>query len=122
MAMGDVLDPPAALALEDSPKKRNLGSPRQGMGQTLAMRYNASMDFNKMPKLIADRTHLNNNKAWFFFGFSSGDEDAAFLLPPQSAKGFSEQLQKMIERYEKEFGPIDMTGLETGIQSPIQPR
>ena len=81
-----------------------------------------SMDFNKMPKLIADRTHLNNNKAWFFFGFSSGDDDSAFLLPPQSAKGFSEQLQKMIERYEKEFGLIDMTGLETGIQSPIQPR
>ena len=92
------------------------------MGKRLVMRYNNPMDFNKMPKLIADRTHLNSNKAWFFFGFSSGDDDSAFLLPPQSAKGFSEQLQKMIERYEKEFGPIDMTGLETGIQSPIQPR
>jgi len=74
-----------------------------------------------MPKLIADRTHLNHNKAWFFFGFSSGDSDSAFLLAPQSAKGFVEQLQKMVEKYEQENGPIDMTGLQTGIQSPIQP-
>jgi len=75
-----------------------------------------------MPKLIADGWHLNNNQAWFFFGFNSGTEKSAFLLPPQATKGLQEELSKRITAYEKEFGVIDMKGFDVGVQSPIQPK
>jgi hypothetical protein len=78
------------------------------------------MDFNTMPKLIAEKWHLGNNRNWFFVGFSSGTENSAFLLPPPAAKGLFLELEKRIKSYEKEFGAIDMTGITTEIQSPYQ--
>lgn len=78
------------------------------------------MDFNTMPKLISDTWHLNNNRGWFFFGFSSGSANAAYLVPPQAAKGFLQELQKRIDTYEKEYGEIDMKNFKAGIQSPMQ--
>ncbi len=78
------------------------------------------MDFNAMPKLICDAWHLNNNRVWFFFGFTSGTDKSALLLSPKGAKGFLLELQKRITKYEKDHGEIDMTGHQAGIQSPIQ--
>ncbi len=77
------------------------------------------MDFNKMPKLIADQFHLNNNQQWFFVGFSSGTRQDAFLLPPAAAKGLALELDKKIKAYETQFGPIDTSNLQVGIQSPF---
>lgn len=78
------------------------------------------MDFNKMPKVICESWHQNNNKAWFFFGFSSGIQESAYLVAPQAAKGFLIDLEKRIKKYEAEHGEIDMKGFKTAIQSPIQ--
>ena len=78
------------------------------------------MDFNKTPKLLADAWHLNHNKAWFFLGFTSGSEGSAFLLPPPGAKTLYLELGKRIKKYEEEFGAIDIQGVDTKIQSPIQ--
>ncbi len=72
-----------------------------------------------MPKVIADGWHLNNNQAWFFFGFTTGAETSAFLMPPDAAKGLAMELDKRIKKYEAEVGPIDMGNFKTGIQSPF---
>jgi hypothetical protein len=78
------------------------------------------MDFNKLPKLLVDSWHLNHNRAWFFFGFTSGEETSAFLLPPAGAKMLLKHLQERIGAYEKDFGTISMEGVQAGIQSPFQ--
>ena len=78
------------------------------------------MDFNTMPKLLADTWHLNSNPNWFFIGFSSGSSDSAFLIPPNSAKKFVIELDKLIKRYEAEHGEINTDGVQTGIQSPFK--
>ncbi len=78
------------------------------------------MDFNQMPKLIADAWHLNNSKQWFFFGFSSGSKEDAYLLSPPVAKTFLLELKKRIDKYEQEHGEIDTKGAQTVIHSPIQ--
>jgi hypothetical protein len=78
------------------------------------------MDFNTMPKLLADAWHLNSNPHWFFIGFSSGANNSAFLIPPNSAKMFALELEKLIKKHEAEHGEIDVRGVHTGIQSPLK--
>ena len=78
------------------------------------------MNFNEMPKVLCDQIHLNMNKGLFFFGFTSGKQDTAFVLPAALAKSFRGMLDDGIKRYEAQFGEIDMTGTTKGISSPIQ--
>lgn len=56
----------------------------------------------------------------FFIGFVSGKEQKAFVLFPQGAKALLAWLQKTVGEYENQHGPIDMTGYDGGIPSPIQ--
>lgn len=73
-----------------------------------------------MPKLLADAWHLNSNPHWFFIGFSSGANDSAFLIPPNSAKKLALELDKLVKKYEAEHGEIDTQDVHTGIQSPFK--
>ncbi len=78
------------------------------------------MNFNDMPKVLCDQMHMNMNQSLFFFGFSSGKEDKAFVVPPALAKTFRTMLDEAIKNYESQFGEIDMRGTTKGISSPIQ--
>lgn len=80
------------------------------------------MDFNKIPKLLSESVSIGFSKIGFFFGFAAGANQTAFVIPPEVAKGLIEVLQKTVGQYESQFGPIDISNNQTGIQSPIQPR
>jgi len=78
------------------------------------------MDINTFPKMLCDKMHLNFNKAFFFFAYSSGTTNMSYAIAPQSAKGFIQGLSEKVAEYEKMYGTIDMTGFQSGIESPIQ--
>jgi hypothetical protein len=78
------------------------------------------MNVNGFPKMLADKIHLSNNQFLFFISFTSGDKNISYGIAPQTAKGFIQGLKNSVEAYEKNFGPIDMNGFESGIESPIQ--
>ena len=78
------------------------------------------MDINSFPKTLCDKVHLNFSPAFFFFAFSSGTNHMSYAIAPQAAKGFIKGLTEKVEEYEKKYGPIDMTGAESGIESPLQ--
>lgn len=80
------------------------------------------MDFNKVPKLLSETVSIAYSKFSFFFGFSSGTSQSAFAVPPDVAKGLIRVLQQSVEQYEAQFGDIDISRNQTGIQSPLQPR
>lgn len=78
------------------------------------------MDFNKIPKLQSESVSVGFTKYSFFIGFTSGVNQAAFAIAPDTAKGFIEILEKAIIQHESQFGPIDTSGNKVGIHSPIQ--
>jgi hypothetical protein len=93
----------------------NLGSARTEKGSILG-----NMDWSIFPKVLCEKFHLSFNKAFFLFGFSSGTENKAYLVTPQIAKGLIGVLQTKVTEYESKYGPIDMKGVQSGIESPIQ--
>jgi hypothetical protein len=75
-----------------------------------------------MPRIICTQTMVNTNQAFFFLGFASGSLESGFMLEPSLAKAFRDTLTQYIDKYEGEFGQIDMQATTTGIMSPLQPQ
>lgn len=78
------------------------------------------MNWNTFKKTLGEKVHVGFNRAFFLMGFESGSEQQAYILAPGIAKGLVEGLSKKIAEYEAKFGPIDMKGVESGIESPVQ--
>lgn len=78
------------------------------------------MDFNKIPRLVADQISMNHSDKIFNLGFRSGEEFTAFALLPEAAKVLSKMLADQVRTYEKQYGEIDTSKTEGGIESPIQ--
>lgn len=78
------------------------------------------MDWNLFPKMLCEKLHLSYSKAFFLFGFTNGPDNQAYLVSPQVAKGFIQALDTKVKEYEKKYGEIDMRGVQSGIESPIQ--
>lgn len=79
------------------------------------------MNFDQTRKTLLDQWMLGYMNTHFLLGVRIGNEEAAYLLHPQAAKGLCTELKKALDKYEKELGPIDMTGYSMGIPSPLQP-
>ncbi len=78
------------------------------------------MDFNKIPRLVADQISMNHSDKVFNIGFRSGDSFHGFALLPEAAKVMTKMLQDQVATYEKQFGEIDTSTAESGIESPLQ--
>ena len=78
------------------------------------------MDWNLFPKTLCEKLHISFNRAFFLFGFTSGNENQAYLVTPQVAKGLIDALKAKVDEYEKKYGEIDTSGVQAGIESPIQ--
>lgn len=76
------------------------------------------IDINQLPKKLCDGAFGAFGKEVFSFAITSGNNIDSFGATPQVMKSISAWLQRQIENYESQFGPIDMTPSQ--IQSPIQ--
>jgi hypothetical protein len=79
-----------------------------------------NIDFTQLPKSLVDTVSINYNQHHFLIALASGQSIAAFALPPELLKAFSDGLPAKIAEYESKFGKIELSGTEGGIQSPIQ--
>jgi hypothetical protein len=79
-----------------------------------------NIDFSQIPKNLADTVSINYTQHHFLVALASGQSVAAFALPPELMKAFSEGLPAKIAEYEEKFGAINSASAEGGIQSPIQ--
>lgn len=80
------------------------------------------MDFTKVKKVLADRWSVAGGMPFFHFGFSYGNEESAYVMPAQAAKGLWISLGQQIKEVEKKIGQeIDMEGYEMGTLAPFQP-
>ncbi|HVW82542.1 MAG TPA: hypothetical protein VHC68_01175 [Candidatus Paceibacterota bacterium] len=80
----------------------------------------AGFDFNKVPKLMVDSASINYTPQHFLLAFSSGPAASAYVLPPPLMKAMLAAWSEKVADYERQHGPIDTRGAETGIQSPLQ--
>ena len=78
------------------------------------------MDFNKIPRLMADQISMNYSDKVFNMGFRTGDAYHGFILLPEAAKVLTKMLTEQVAAYEKQYGEIDASRAEGGIESPIQ--
>ena len=78
------------------------------------------MNWNTFPKMVCEKLHVAFSQAFFQFGFESGTDQRAYLIAPAVAKGISLALTEKIAEYEAKYGPIDIRGVPSGIESPIQ--
>lgn len=79
-----------------------------------------NIDFTQLPKSLCDTLSINFTQHHFLVALASGQNVAAFAVPPELMKAFADGLPAKIAEYESKFGKIDMGGAEGGIQSPIQ--
>jgi len=78
------------------------------------------MDFNKISRVVIDQISINHTRSLFNLGLQAGESVFGFSLLPESVKVLRNMLNLQIEAYEKAHGEIDISGTESGIQSPIQ--
>ncbi len=76
------------------------------------------IDFNQLPKKFADGALGAFNKDAIMFSITSGNSLDSFATTPQVAKSIEIFFTQQIEKYEKQFGVIDMT--IPPIPSPLQ--
>jgi len=76
------------------------------------------IDINQLPKKFCDGAIGAYGKELFSFVLTSGNNLDSFASTPQIMKSIAIWMNEQIQRYEKQFGEIDMTPPE--IQSPIQ--
>lgn len=76
------------------------------------------IDINQLPKKLCDGAIGGYNKEIFSFVLTSGNNVDSFASTPQVMKSIAVWMNEQIQKYEKQFGEIDMTPPE--IQSPIQ--
>ena len=80
------------------------------------------MDIQNLKKIVVDEMGIAYNPNTFFFTLRTGDTQIAYVLDPAGAKAFAENLNGRIAEFEKQNGPIDSSGRNQGIVSPIQPK
>ena len=78
----------------------------------------AKIDINQLPKKLCDGAIGGYNKEIFSYVLTSGNSVDSFASTPQVMKSIAIWMNEQIQKYEKQFGEIDMTPPE--IQSPIQ--
>lgn len=76
------------------------------------------IDINQLPKKLCDGAIGGYNKEIFSFVLTSGNSVDSFASTPQVMKSIAIWMNDNVQKYEKQFGEIDMTPPE--IQSPIQ--
>mgnify|MGYP003395342333 FL=1 len=76
------------------------------------------IDINQLPKKLCDGAIGGYNKEIFSFVLTSGNSADSFAATPQIMKSIAVWMNEQIQKYEKQFGAIDMTPAK--IQSPIQ--
>jgi len=76
------------------------------------------IDINQLPKKLCDGAIGGYNKEIFSFVLTSGNSVDSFASTPHVMKSISLWIDEQIQKYEKQFGVIDMA--PTQIQSPIQ--
>lgn len=76
------------------------------------------IDINQLPKKLCDGAIGGYNKEIFSYVLTSGNSVDSFASTPQVMKSIALWMSGQIQKYEKQFGEIDMTPPE--IQSPIQ--
>ena len=80
------------------------------------------MDMQNLKKVIVDEMGIAYNPNSFFFTLRVGDTWTAYVLDPAGAKAFAENLNNRIAEFEKQNGPVDSSGRNQGIVSPMQPK
>lgn len=78
------------------------------------------MDFNKQAKILCEGAFVGSNQNFFFVGFTSGQTEYSYVIPPALAVGLRDNLTTHLKQYEEKFGPIDISGNVPLISSPIQ--
>lgn len=73
-----------------------------------------------IPRLQMDSFAIGFNKRVFNLAIQCGQSQAGFCLLPEGAKNLARALLQEVAKYEQQFGEIDMTGIEFGIQSPLE--
>ena len=76
------------------------------------------VDMNQLPKKFVDGAIGAHGKEVFSFALTSGNNLDSFATTPQVMKSISLWINKQVENYEKQFGPIDMT--PPSVVSPLQ--
>ncbi len=76
------------------------------------------VDFNQLPKKFCDGALGAFNKDAIMFCIASGNNLDPFATTPQIAKSIAMFFTQQIDKYEKQFGTIDMT--VPPIPSPFQ--
>jgi len=73
---------------------------------------------NQLPKKFIDGAIGAYGKEFFTFALTSGNNLDSFATTPQVMKNIAIWVNKQVEKYEKQFGVIDMTPPK--ILSPLQ--
>jgi len=76
------------------------------------------VDMNQLPKKFIDGAMGAYGKEVFSFALTSGNNLDSFATTPQVMKSIAKWINGQVEKYEKQFGDIDMT--PPSVQSPIQ--
>ena len=77
-----------------------------------------NVDFNQLPKKFCDGALGAFNKDAIMFCLTSGNSLDSFATTPQVAKSIAMFFTEQIQKYEKQFGEVNMT--PPLIPSPIQ--
>jgi hypothetical protein len=67
------------------------------------------VDFNQLPKKFCDGALGAFNKEAIMFAITSGNSMDPYATTPQVAKSIAIFFGQQIEKYEKQYGTIDMT-------------
>jgi hypothetical protein len=76
------------------------------------------VDMNQLPKKFCDGAIGNFGKEYFAIAFTAGNNLDSFAMTPKNMKSISTWMNKQVEKYENQFGVIDMS--PSPVQSPIQ--
>ncbi len=76
------------------------------------------VNMNDLPKKFCDGAIGSFGKEFFAVALTSGNTLDSFALTPQNMKSISVWLSEQVNKYEDQFGKIDMT--PPTIQSPVQ--
>lgn len=76
------------------------------------------INMNQLPKKFCDGAVGAFGKEIFSFALTSGNNLDSFATTPQTMKSIAVWINRQVENYEKQFGPIDMT--PPSVVSPLQ--
>ena len=76
-----------------------------------------NLNLNQLPKKFSDGAVGSYGKDIFVFAITSGNNLDTYATNPQTMKSIAVLMNQQIDKYEKQFGVIDMTPIE--IPSPF---